>query len=170
MLMKSPLFFLILLLLSVAPIHAGNARLPSNGAMKLSMTIPDGWTTEVDDEGVLNAESPDEELGLSAWALDKADIENLKDAAHGLERILGDCATQIRVAGAPHHGQVGNVRTVLFEGTGIDTDDKSPVRFRALLLFGGPGGVTVLYLAADIKAAPQRLAVIDQIVRSVRAE
>ena len=168
--MKSPLSFLMLFLLSLAPVHAGNVRLPSDGAMKLQVTIPDGWKTSVDNEGVLDADSADEALGLLSWAVDKAELENFKDATHKLALILKDCATQIRVAGPPRQGQIGNVRTLLFQGTGIDAEDKSPVQFRALILIGGPENVTVLYLAADSKVGQLRLAMLDRIVNSVRPE
>ena len=49
----------------------------------------------MDKEGVLSAESPDEELALAAWAVDKAELENFKDAPNKLGRILADCVTGI---------------------------------------------------------------------------
>ena len=168
--MKHLLRLLPLILLSAASIFAGNVRLPSDGAMKLMLTIPDGWKTSVDKEGVLSADSPDEELGLAAWAVDKTELENFKDAPNKLGRILADCATGIRITAQPVRGQVGSVRTILLQGTGIDAEDKSPVHFRVLILIGGPGDVAVLYLAADSDTPKLRLAVFDQILRSVRPE
>lgn len=168
--MKSSLSFLILFLLSVAPVHAGNVRLPSDGAMKLQVTIPNGWKTSVDKEGVLSADSPDEELGLVSWAVDREELVKLKDAPNKLALMLADCVTGIRIVAQPVHGKVGNVLTTLVQGTGIDVDDKTPVHFRALILNGGAGDVTVVYLAAGSDVEKSRLAVFDQILRSVRPQ
>ena len=168
--MKSLPAFLLLILMSVSPILAGNVRIPSDGATKLVMTIPAGWKTSVDKDGVFSAESPDEELALTAWAVDKTELENFKDAPNKLGRILADCATGVRITAQPVRGQVGNVRTILLTGTGIDVDDKSPVHFRVLILIGGPADVMVLYLASDTDTPKLRLAAFDQILRSVRPE
>ena len=168
--MKHLLRLLPFIFLSAAPIFAGNVRVPSDGAMKLVMTIPAGWKTSVDKDGVFSAESPDEELALAAWAVDKTELENFKDAPNKLGRILADCATGIRITAQPVRGQVGSVRTILLTGTGIDVDDKSPVHFRVLILIGEPGDVAVLYLAADSDVPKWRLAFFDQILRSVRPE
>lgn len=168
--MKFLLSTSLLVFMSFATVLAGNVPLPRDGAMKLVVTLPDTWKSSVDEDGVLNAESPDEELGLAAWAVDKAELGDIHDAHDKLERIFRDCVKNIRLTAVPRRGVFGTIKTTVFEGTGIDVDDDEPVQFRAIVLVGGPQDVVVLYAGADNDVQRIRLAILDQIIRSVRPE
>lgn len=168
--MKAFLRITLLLLVLVAPIFAGNARIPGGGPVKLLVTLPDDWKSELDEDGELSAESPNEELGLACWAVPVSEMADFKNLTANIGKILDECVTKLTLACMPRNGQIGKVRTVLFDGTGLDADDNQPVKFRALILFAGPEDVTVLYVAAGSQAGPGKSAVLDQIVRSVRPE
>lgn len=168
--MKSLLPLFLLVLASFAPAFAGDVRIPSDGAMKLVATIPDTWKSSVDKDGALNAESPDEELGITAWAVDKEDLADIHDTHNKLARIFRDCVKDIRLTAVPRAGVLGTIQTTTFEGVGTDADDGEAVIFRAVILVGGPGDVVVFYAAADKDVQRARLAVLDQIIRSVRPQ
>ncbi len=168
--MKQILPFILVVILSAASALAGNVRLPSDGAMKVVATIPDTWKQSVDKDGVLEAESPDEELGIATWAVDKAELGDIRAAPDKFARIFRDCVKDMGLSAVPRNFMLGTIQTTVIEGTGIDVEDGEPVIFRAIILVGGPEDVVVFYAAADRNVQRAKLAILDQIIRSVRQE
>ena len=142
---------------------------PEEGGQKFTVTVPDNWVCEVDSDGVLTAESPDEDVALVAWAADDAEMADFKNPAPNLDHILRDCVKGIRLKGEPKKMMVGKSHAWVFEGAGTDVDDSTPVLFQAMILVTGPTDATVLCLEADRKAKATHIAGMDKILASVRS-
>ena len=78
--MKSTLAILAILALSGIQGIAKTMPFPAKGDVMFSITIPDDWEPEKDEDNVLEALSPDEHVYIAAWELeDNEDVKSLGD-------------------------------------------------------------------------------------------
>ena len=164
--LKRMLTVLAALALLSPDVHAGKVRFPVENPAQFTITLPDGWRTEVDRHGVLEAESPGEDGSyLAAWEVD--DLDKLAELQKSLRHLLKDCAKKLNLSGPPVKLKVGMIPATLFTGTAQDADDGSPIIFHVLVLFTGPDDASVIYVQADADASKDEQETLKKIIRSV---
>lgn len=135
--MKKSIFTLVslgLLILFTAPSQAGNTFTypPLNPA--LSITFPDNWSVKPDPDATAGiiAESPDQEIEIDLWALDKKDVQQnpekaLDDAAREVASLIVRWVDDFQ-AGKAERFTVNGIEFCEVKGTAKDTEDGSPVK------------------------------------------
>jgi hypothetical protein len=144
--MKKSLLILATLALASTPVFAKKIAFPNAEHALFSITIPDSWEPDKDDDDTLEALSPKENVYLAAWELkDKSDIASVdKD----IIEMLKDHAKAIKMDGEGVPAKPGGMDGMLFKGTAKDKEDGSDIEFFALLVSPKPGKVAIIFIEA----------------------
>jgi hypothetical protein len=129
---------LSLLVFFAAASHAGKTfTYPPNNPV-LTITFPDSWSVKPDPDeskGII-ATTPDEEIEIDLWPLDKKEAD--KDMEKALEEAAADVATLIIQWVTDFKGnekpELFTVNDIVFceiKGTGKDKEDSTPVKVSA---------------------------------------
>ncbi len=165
--MRWAILILTALALTLGNLSAATLRFSTGAAARFSFTVPEGWTTDVDKDGTLEAYPADQSLYLAAWEVE--DMTDLRSPTDSLPHLLRDCATQIKLTGAPEKSKLGAFPALLFSGTGQDADDGKSIRFFALLVTTGPEDAAVIYLQAGADASQEELDILKAILASLKS-
>ena len=162
--MKNILLTLAVVASLAAFAPAKELHFPEKGDAMFTITIPDSWEPEKDDDNVLEAASPSENVYLMAWELEsKKDMKNLgKD----LVDLLKDHAKDIKIDGDPVEAKPGGMEGLLFKGHAKDIDDGSKIEFFALLI-GHKDRVAVVFIEASEDTDPKESKKLEGILKSL---
>lgn len=129
--------------LAISTASAEDLKFPEEGAPMFTLTIPDAWEPEFDDDGVLEAEDKD---GHSYFAIWEEDTETeLSKVAEDLDEILDSYATDVKAAGEPEQITIAGMSGLLFKGTAKDKEDGSALGFEAIVVVTKEKKAAVIY-------------------------
>ena len=130
--MKRILTFVTVVALGSVPSFAKTLNFPSKGDTMFSITIPDNWEPDKDEDGVLQATSPKENVSLTAWELESK--EDVKSLGKDIKDMLKDHAKDIQLEGEPKEAHPGGMSGLLFNGHAKDKEDDHAIEFFVLLI------------------------------------
>ncbi|MCE9519914.1 MAG: hypothetical protein K8R87_10225 [Verrucomicrobia bacterium] len=146
-------------------IQAKQMHFPEKGDAMFTITIPDAWEPEKDDDNILEATSPDEHIYLAVWELEsKKDLKNL---GNDIENLLKDHAKNIKLDGEPVEAKPGGMDGLLFKGHAKDKEDDSKIEFFALLIITEEKAA-VLYIEAAEDTPEEESAKLEKILKSIK--
>jgi hypothetical protein len=140
---KSTILLLALLGLSLSTAYAEDFKFPEEGKTLLTVSIPDSWDPEFDDDGTLEAEDDDENAYLAIWEEDTT--AELSKVAEDIDEILNEYAKDVKVTGKPEPYNNLGVPGLLIKGTAKDKDDNSGVGFEAIILPIDKDSAAIIY-------------------------
>lgn len=162
--MKSTIAIIAILALSGVQGIAKTLPFPGKGDTMFSITIPDDWEPEKDEDNILEALSPDEHVYISVWELE--DQEDVKTLGKDIKDLLKDHAKDIKMEGEPQEAHPGGMDGLLFKGTAKDKEDDTGIQFYALLI-GTKEKAAVLYIEADAETPKEESAKLEAILKSI---
>jgi hypothetical protein len=143
--MKLPSLFVALSLVfsfSASTASAKDFKFPQKGETLFTISIPDAWSPEFDDEGTLEGE---DKAGNSYFAVWEEDTETeLSSVAGDIDDILKEYAKDVK-AGKPEQMQLAGMSALLFKGTAKDKEDGSGIGFEAIVLVVKEKKAAVIY-------------------------
>jgi hypothetical protein len=122
--------------------RAKEFKFPQKGETLFTITIPDAWSPEYDDEGTLEGEDKDGHSYFAVWEED-TDTE-LSSVAGDIDDILKEYAKDVK-AGKPEQMKIAGMSALLFKGTAKDKEDGSGIGFEALVLIVKEKKAAVIY-------------------------
>ncbi len=143
---------------------AKTLQFPNKGAAMFSITIPDDWEPEKDDDEVVEATSPDEHIYLSIWELESK--KEIKTLGKDLVELLKDHAKKIKLEGEPQEAHPGGLDGLLFKGSALDKTDDHAIDFFALLI-STDKKVAVLFIEADADTPKEEADKLQKILASI---
>ena len=163
--MKRILTFVTVIALSGSvPSFAKTLHFPSKGDTMFSIAIPDDWEPEKDDDGVLNAASPKENVSLSIWELKSK--EDVKTLGKDIKDMLKDHATEINLEGEPKDAHPGGMDGLLFKGHAKDKEDEHAIDFFVLLI-GTETKAAALFIEANADTPEKESEKLQAILASI---
>ena len=164
--MKKTLLILTALAFAGSSAHAKKFVFPDADNPLFNLTIPNTWEPEKDDDGTLEATSPEGNIYLAAWELkDKTDIANVdKD----IMDLLKDHAKKIKMDGEGVKAKPGGMDGLLFKGTAKDKEDDSDIEFFALLISPKPGKVSIIFIEAAADTPKEESDKLQKILESIK--
>jgi hypothetical protein len=145
--------------LAVSTASAKDFKFPQKGDTLFTISIPDGWSPEYDDEGTLEGEDKDGHSYFAVWEED-TDTE-LTSVANDIDDILKEYAKDVK-AGKPEQMTLAGMPALLFKGTAKDKDDGSGIGFEAMVVVVKGKKAAVIYYDYS-EDAPD--AVVKQLVK-----
>ena len=163
--MKKTLIILAAFAFAGSSAFAKKITFPNKDNALFTITIPDSWEPEKDDDDTLEAISPKENVYLAAWELkDKSDIASVdKD----IVEMLKDHAKKIKMDGAGVPAKPGGMEGMLFKGTAKDKEDDSDIEFFALLVSPKPGKVAIIFIEAGADTPKDEADKLQRILESL---
>ena len=162
--MKSILTIALALALTCTSSTAKTLQFPNKGAAMFSITIPDDWEPEKDEDEVIEALSPDEKVYLSIWELESK--EDAKNLGKDILDLLKDHAKKIKLEGEPQEAHPGGMDGLLFKGHALDKDDDHAIEFFALLV-NTKAKAAVIFIEADADTSEAESAKLQKILQSI---
>ncbi len=109
---------------------AGTFTLPEKAPV-LSITFPDTWKTEIDEEGALTGKTDDEEIEINLWALDAKGVEKdpkaaLQAAAAEINAYIAEWVTDFK-PDAPTESEHNGIQSVDIMGFAKDKEEGKDV-------------------------------------------
>lgn len=159
--MKKPTLFLLAFLgLSLSPLFSKDLKFPKGDDALFTLSIPDSWEPEFDDEGTLEAEDKDGHSYIAIWEEDTE--TELSKVAEDIDDILKEYATDVKVVGQPEPYDKLGMPGLLIRGTAKDKEDSKGIGFEAIILAVDKDSAAVIYFdyAQD---APK--SVVDSLVK-----
>lgn len=162
--MKFILTFVTIIVLSGTQAFAKTLHFPNKGDTMFTITIPDDWEPEKDDDDVLEATSPKEHIYLAVWELEnKEDVNTLgKD----IKDMLKDHAKKIKMEGEPVVAHPGGMDGLLFKGHALDKEDDHAIDFFALLI-STKTKAAVVFIEADADTPKKEADKLQNILASI---
>lgn len=95
-----------------------------------SITFPDHWETEVEDD-TLTAKTPDEAIEINLWALDREDLEGvgeslLEQAAGEVDEIIDEWVKDFELKSSDSF-ELGGMTFIELTGSGVDREGGEPL-------------------------------------------
>lgn len=163
--MKKTLLALAVFVLASSQLAAKTILFPDEDHPLFTISIPDNWEPETDDDGTLEALSPKENVYLAAWQLkNKKDIANVDQ---DIVDLLKDHAKKIKMDGEGVPAKPGGMDGMLYKGTAKDKEDGSDIEFFALLVSPKPGKVAIIFIEASADTPPAEAAKLQKILESL---
>jgi len=165
--MKTALHLLTLaaFLTSALPVQAAKFSYPSEDKEWFTVDIPASWKPEVDDDGTLEAESPDDDAYLAFWTLEgEDDIKTLDD---DIESWMKEELKNIKMDDKSTEKSINGIDFMMFNGTAKSKEDNSDVAFEIFLFSPKKGKLGVFYCQYD-PAAPDSIKALIKIVESMQ--
>lgn len=141
--MNSLLLVLALLAFGIPAAFSKDFKFPRKGAPLFTITIPDAWGPEFDDEGTLEAEQKDGHSYFAVWEEDTN--TELSKVAEDIDDILKEYAKDVQVVGKPEPYKLAGMEGLLFRGTAKDKEDGSGIGFEAIVLVADKHSAAVFY-------------------------
>jgi hypothetical protein len=164
--MRFVLAALALCAFSTSTVFAGDTPFPKTGDAMFTITVPESWEVESDDESVLEAQSPKENISLTVWEIDSE--VTVAKLARDLKDILKDYATNVKLEDEPKQIEIDGLPGILMVGTGDDEDDGHEVGFVALVLVKGDDAA-IVFFEMDGNVTPGELKKFSAIIDSIKA-
>jgi hypothetical protein len=120
------------LALTALPLAAKDMHFPHKGDAMFTITIPDSWEPGKDEEGTLEATSPNEGVYLCIWSLESDKDAN--DLGKDIVDLLKDHAKDIKIEGDAVEAHPGGLDGALIKGSAKDKEDGKAIGFFALVL------------------------------------
>ncbi len=158
-----PILFTIAALSGIAP--AKELHFPEKGDALFTITIPNSWEPDKDDDNVLEATSSEGHIYLAAWELKSE--KDAKALGDDIENILKDRAKNIKMDGEPTACKPGGLDGMLFKGHAKDKEDDSKIEFFALLI-GSKEKAAVIYIEAAEDTPEEESAKLEKILKSIK--
>ena len=140
---KTGVTLLAFLAFSYATATAEKIAFPDEDAPLFSITIPDSWTPEYDDEGTLEAEDADGHSYLAVWEEDTE--TELSSVGEDIDELLAEYATDVKVTGEPEPITLAGMPGLVFAGTAKDKEDASGIGFEVVVLVVKGKGAAIIY-------------------------
>lgn len=147
------------------PVSAKNLHFPSKGDTMFTVSIPDDWEPEKDEDNVVEANSPQEKVYLAIWELESE--KDLKSLGDDINDLLKDHAKNIKLTGEPQAAKPGGMDGLLFSGTAKDKEDGHAIEFFALLVTHNKKAA-VIYIEADADAPKDETEKLTKILQSLK--
>ncbi len=130
------------------------------------VTLPDNWEVDSDDEDVVEAISPKENVSLTIWEIDaEMRVDKL---AKELKNILKEYATDVKLDQEPKQMEIDGLPGIFMVGTGADEEDGHEVGFIALVLVKGDDAA-ILFFELDGNVTKGELKKFETIIESIQA-
>ena len=142
--MKKPnILLLVFLAFGYSTATAEKVSFPDEDAPLFSITIPDAWSPEFDDEGTLEAEDAEGHSYLAIWEEDTE--TELTAVGEDIDELLAEYATDVKVPGKPESITLAGMPGLVFTGTAKDKEDGSGIGFEAVVLVIKGKGAAIIY-------------------------
>ncbi len=113
-------------------VQAEKLTFPNTGEAMFQITIPDSWSPDIDEDDVVEATSPEENISLSIWKIDSS--TTMETVTNDLKDILKEYADDVELVGEPETIEVDGLPGLFLVGTGNAHDDNDLVGFIAFIL------------------------------------
>lgn len=164
--MKSLLSIAVLCVFSFATVTAGEVQFPKTGEPMFTLTIPDSWEVDSEDEDIVEAQSPKENVTLSIWEIDsEMSVDKL---AKDLKDILKDYATDVKLDEEPKQMDIAGLPGIFMYGSGKDEEDGHEVGFIGLVVVKGDDAA-IIFFEMDGNVSPGELKKFKNIIESIEA-
>jgi hypothetical protein len=141
---KSSLFLLSFLCLGLSSAFSKDLKFPEEGKTLFTISIPDSWSPEFDDEGTLEAEDKNGHSYIAVWEED-TDTE-LAKIAEDIDEILDEYAKDVKLAGKPEpYNKLAGMPGLWIKGTAKDKEDGSGIGFEAIIVAIDKDSAAVIY-------------------------
>lgn len=164
--MKTALHLLTLaaFLTSALPVQAAKFSYPSEDKEWFTVDIPASWKPEIDDDGTLEANAPEDDAYLAFWTLEgEDDIKTLDD---DIESWMKDELKDIKMGEKPTEKTINGIEFMMFAGAAKSKEDNEDVAFEIFLFSPKKGKLGVFYCQYDPKA-PDSIKGLIKIVESM---
>lgn len=162
--MKKTFAFVALVISCSLNSYADTLDFPNSGKPMFRISIPETWEPDQDDDNVLNATSPEENVTLTAWELTSVqDAENVDKDIH---LMLKDHAKKIKLDAKPEEVHPGGMDGLLFSGSAVDREDGHAIVFFALLV-RQEGQVAIVFLEANGDTPEDEMGSLKEIMQSI---
>jgi hypothetical protein len=152
-------------LFAALPVNAARFSYPSEEKEWFTVDIPAAWKPEVDDDGTLEAESPDEDAYLAFWTLESED--EIKTLDKDIEKWMKGDLKKIKMGEKSIEKKINGIEFTIFNGTAISKEDDSKVAFEIFLFSPKAGKLGVFYCQYDPEA-PDSIKSLIKIVESIQ--
>lgn len=140
---KTGVILLAFLAFAYSIANAEKVSFPDKDAPLFSITIPDAWNPEYDDEGTLEAEDADGHSYLAVWEEDTE--TELSAVGEDIDELLAEYATDVKVPGKPEPITLAGMPGLVFTGTAKDKEDGSGIGFEVVVLVVKGKGAAIIY-------------------------
>jgi hypothetical protein len=142
--MKTSLLLLSFLCLGLSSAFAKDIKFPEEGKKLFTISIPDSWNPEFDDEGSLEAEDKNGHSYIAVWEED-TDTE-LATIAEDIDEILDEYAKDVKLSGKPEaYNKLAGMPGIWIKGTAKDKEDGSGIGFEAIIFAVNKKSAAVIY-------------------------
>lgn len=152
---QATLLLLAFVALGFSPAFSKDFKFPKKGDALFTISIPDGWNPEFDDEGTLEAEDKEEDAYIAVWE-EETETE-LAKIAGDIDDILNEYAKDVKVAGKPEPYKLAGMEGLWIKGTAKDKEDGSGIGFEAIVLVVDKDSAAVIYFDYS-QDAPEKVA------------
>lgn len=144
---------------------AENLSFPNKDETMFSITIPDNWKPEIDEDEALAAASPSEQVFLSAWELeDKKDIKTL---IADIGEIFEEDARHFKMKKDPEVIEGEAMKVTFYDGTAQAKEDGEAIKIHATLVESGGRAAVILFEEYD-EAGEKDGASVEAIMASIK--
>jgi len=162
---KSFLFITAVLAFVALPLSAKNLHYPKKGDASFTITIPDDWEPEKDEEGTLEASSPKENVSLTIWSIESEKDAN--DLGKDIVDLLKDHAKDIKLEGEAVEAHPGGMDGALLKGSAKDKEDGKDIGFFALII-SDKKKASVVFIEVNADASKEEQAKLEGILKSIK--
>lgn len=147
------------------PANAAKFSYPSEDKEWFTVDIPAAWKPEIDEDGTLEAVTPDDDAYLAFWVIESEDeIESLDD---DLEKWMKEDLKKIALNDKTLEKTVNGIEFTIFNGTAVNKEDDTAVGFEIFLFSPKKGKVGVFYCQYD-SDAPAAIKGLIKVVESIQ--
>ncbi len=133
---------IILLALGLMNLPAKDLKFPEEGKTLFTITIPDSWEPEFDDDGTLEANEKDGHSYLAIW---DEDTNELATVVKNIDEVLTSYAKDVKLTADPAGIEVEGLKGLLLKGEAKDSEDGRLIGFNAVILEVSPKSAIVIY-------------------------
>jgi len=137
---------------------------PDEDDALFKFAVPDKWEPETDDDDVLEANSPNDAIHLSAWEFESRD--DAKEMTKRITDALRDHAKKIAIDEKPTAIRPNGMNGMMYEGRAEDKEDGHEIDVVAVLITTETRAAVVM-LEADAAKAKQEVGNLNAILRSI---
>ncbi len=162
--MKAMFAFVALVISCSLNSYAHTLDFPNSEKPMFRISIPETWEPDQDDDNVLNATSPEENVSLTAWEL--TSVQDAENVEKDIQLILKDHAKKIKLDAKGQKVHPGGMDGLLFSGTAVDREDGHAIVFYALLV-SQESQVAIVFLEANADTPEDEMAEVKAIMQSI---
>ena len=162
---KSFLFITAVLAFVALPLSAKNLHYPKKADASFTISIPDDWEPEKDEDGTLEASSPKENVSLTIWSIESEKDAN--DLGKDIVDLLKDHAKDIKLEGEAVEAHPGGMDGALLKGTAKDKEDGKDIGFFALII-SDKKKASVVFIEVNADASKDEQAKLEGILKSIK--